>query len=80
MMSRVSSRISREYGGGAKVWGEITKLALGPNIVADLGQGFPDFEGSSKARGEASNAILNMKRENQYSHSLYQDYLCLDKV
>mmetsp|Transcript_12106 Transcript_12106/g.14128 ORF Transcript_12106/g.14128 Transcript_12106/m.14128 type:complete len:278 (+) Transcript_12106:112-945(+) len=67
MMSRVSSRISREYGGGAKVWGEITKLALGPNIVADLGQGFPDFEGSSKARGEASNAILNMKRENQYS-------------
>jgi len=66
-MSRISTRISAEYGGGAKVWGEITKLALGSNIVADLGQGYPDFEGSKTARDAASNCLLNMKRENQYS-------------
>src|SRR3989338_5812717 len=33
----------------AAVWAAVTELAKGPHIKADLGQGFPDFEGDDAA-------------------------------
>jgi N-succinyldiaminopimelate aminotransferase len=65
---RVAQRVRGEMGGGgAKLWGEITELARQPNIVSDLGQGFPDFEGDAVARAAARSAGDLVPRLNQYS-------------
>eukprot|EP00512_Aurantiochytrium_limacinum_P008145 CAMPEP_0171535620 /NCGR_PEP_ID=MMETSP0959-20130129/17231_1 /TAXON_ID=87120 /ORGANISM="Aurantiochytrium limacinum, Strain ATCCMYA-1381" /LENGTH=408 /DNA_ID=CAMNT_0012081537 /DNA_START=54 /DNA_END=1280 /DNA_ORIENTATION=+ len=67
-LRRVSQRVLSEgNSGGQKVWSEIIKLAQGPNIVCDLGQGFPDFEGTKIARDEACRVVQENPRLNQYS-------------
>lgn len=48
LSERVRNSMERA-GAGAKVWAEVTELSRQPNIVADLGQGFPDFDGDSAA-------------------------------
>ena len=48
-------------------WGEITRLASSGNIVADLGQGYPDFKGNAAALKSASETLLSSVKENQYS-------------
>ena len=68
----LSSRIASELGGsggGAAVWARVTEMARQPNIVADLGQGFPDYQGSPVAIQVASEALsrADKSRLNQYS-------------
>lgn len=65
---RVVPGIRKEMtGGGSKVWSEITELARLPTIIADLGQGYPDFPGNAAARATAADVIQNDSRLNQYS-------------
>jgi len=66
----VSKRCLAEIqaGGANKVWQEVTALARQPGNL-DLGQGYPDFEGSSIAREAAVKALTDPELVllNQYS-------------
>ena len=55
----------RELSTASEVWTEINGLAARPGMV-NMGQGFPDFEGSLVAREAASKALLS-ENLNQYS-------------
>ena len=50
----------------AEVWTEINALAAQPGMI-NMGQGFPDFDGSLVAREAAASAILSGGANNQYS-------------
>lgn len=64
-LNRLSHRARTEAsGGGAGKWAEI--LALAKPGVINLGQGFPDFSGHSKAREAALTAIAE-GQEDQYA-------------
>lgn len=66
-------RLKETAGKAAAIWAEITELAKGPNIKADLGQGFPDFDGDSVAlsaarcRFQPSGGDAALARQHQYS-------------
>jgi len=66
--SRLSNRVTREINaaGGAAVWAEVMTLAKLPNIVADLGQGFPEDLVPPCARSATISAI-EISKMNQYS-------------
>lgn len=67
---RLSSRAQAlAVGGGAaaKVWTDINALAARPGMI-NMGQGFPDFDGSPVARRVAAEAVLGGSAAlNQYS-------------
>mmetsp|Transcript_12610 Transcript_12610/g.31846 ORF Transcript_12610/g.31846 Transcript_12610/m.31846 type:complete len:331 (+) Transcript_12610:309-1301(+) len=68
--ARVSQRCRNEIaaGGANKVWQEVSALARQPGVI-DLGQGYPDFEGSAVARQSAIAALQDPDKAllNQYS-------------
>ena len=57
----------RRYATAVEVWKEINGLASMPGMI-NMGQGFPDFEGSIVARQAAAEALLSGEQVlNQYS-------------
>uniref|UniRef100_A0A7S1XAJ8 Aminotransferase class I/classII large domain-containing protein n=1 Tax=Tetraselmis chuii TaxID=63592 RepID=A0A7S1XAJ8_9CHLO len=67
---RISQRCQNEIaaGGANKVWQEVSALARQAGVI-DLGQGYPDFEGSAVARQSAIAALQEKDKAllNQYS-------------
>jgi N-succinyldiaminopimelate aminotransferase len=68
--ARLSTRCAAELAGGktggAAAWAELAALGRGEGVT-NLGQGFPDFEGSSVARAAAAEAVMESALSNQYS-------------
>ena len=62
----LSARIAAGVAGGASAWAELAALGRGEGVT-NLGQGFPDFEGSKVARAAAAEAVASDSLPNQYS-------------
>ena len=60
-------------GGAAEVWRKVNALAARPGMI-NMGQGFPDFEGSAIAR-RAAQVALDDAPVNQYSPQPGSDQL-----
>lgn len=69
LQAELNPRVKQEVsgGGGSAIWKQITELARLPTIVADLGQGYPDFQGDAVARQHAAEIIRDDVKLNQYS-------------
>ena len=59
-LSKRSRDLAASGGRAAKVWEDVNALASRPGII-NMGQGFPDFAGSSVARDAAAQAIRSCK-------------------
>ncbi|CAM9461973.1 unnamed protein product, partial [Phaeothamnion confervicola] len=68
MLSKLVTSELENASGSGELWTELLELARKPGIV-NLGQGFPDYEGSSVARRAAGEAMTSpeLTMLNQYS-------------
>lgn len=49
------------------IWNELLILARAPGVV-NLGQGYPDYDGSTVAREAAAEAMIDPTKVNTYVH------------